>query len=561
MKLRTGRGREVEVRTTLADRLVSWFDPVRGAERLRSRAFMSLADSGGYNSGRRDRRSMRKWRPAETSANADILPDLPDLRSRSRDLVRNQPIATGALATVITNVVGEGLSVQSTIDRDVLGLGEEEAKAWQRAAQREFALWSTTADFSCRQSFQEMTALVLRSTMESGDLLVVRRWRQDPGEVFATKLQLVEADRISNRHRGTDTATQVAGVTLDSDGVPVAFQVASRHPDDSGSHGGAVRLEWQDVPAWDPATGRPLALLLMERLRPDQVRGVPWLAPTIELFKTLGDYTDAEVRAAVVSAMFTVFVTRPAEDDTAAPVLGTPVEGGGSLSGGSPAAAEAAKEISLEDNGAIVELDPGQEVDIANPGRPNPVFDAFVGAVLRQVGVALELPYELVVKHFTASYSASRAALELAWQVFRRRRIWLARRFCQPVYEWAIEEAVARGRLSAPGFFEDPIRRAAWLKAQWIGPPRISLDPLKDANANRVELENGTTSRAEIILGRGGDPDAMHEQNVAEAKARGAGGLTAAPAAQAARPAPANVAPADAADEPADANDQEDEAT
>ncbi len=97
-------------------------------------------------------------------------------------------------------------------------------------------------------------------------------------------------------------------------------------------------------------------------------------------------------------------------------------------------------------------------------------------ALCRQVRVALELPYEILIKHFTASYSASRAALETAWQFFRRRRTWVARRFCQPVYEWVITEAVARGRLVAPGFLEDPLIRRAWLGAYWNGPARISLD-------------------------------------------------------------------------------------
>jgi capsid protein len=63
-----------------------------------------------------------------------------------------------------------------------------------------------------------------------------------------------------------------------------------------------------------------------------------------------------------------------------------------------------------------------------NPARPNPEFDAFVMSILRQIGVGLEIPYEILIKHFTASYSASRAALETAWQFFRRRRTWLARR-------------------------------------------------------------------------------------------------------------------------------------
>jgi len=47
------------------------------------------------------------------SADQDILLDLPTLRERSRDLIRNVPIATGEIETVIQNVGGSGLQLQS----------------------------------------------------------------------------------------------------------------------------------------------------------------------------------------------------------------------------------------------------------------------------------------------------------------------------------------------------------------------------------------------------------------------------------------------------------------
>jgi hypothetical protein len=97
---------------TVADRVVGWLNPDRGLARLRSRAMLAAATgdsrAGGYEGGRRDRRGTKRWRPPEGSADSDTLPDLPDLRSRARDLERNVPIATGAIATKSTNVIGTG---------------------------------------------------------------------------------------------------------------------------------------------------------------------------------------------------------------------------------------------------------------------------------------------------------------------------------------------------------------------------------------------------------------------------------------------------------------------
>ena len=54
--------------------------------------------------------------------------------------------------------------------------------------------------------------------------------------------------------------------------------------------------------------------------------------------------------------------------------------------------------------GAILDLQPNENIEIADQKRPNQAFDPFVQAILRQVGVALELPFEILIKHFTASY-------------------------------------------------------------------------------------------------------------------------------------------------------------
>ena len=99
--------------------------------------------------------------------------------------------------------------------------------------------------------------------------------------------------------------------------------------------------------------------------------------------------------------------------------------------------------------------------------------------ISRTVGAALEMPYEVLLKEFTSSYSASRGALLEAWEAFRMRRSWLVEAFCRPVYERWLTEAVAVGRVQAPGFFADPLLRSAWCGAQWIGPVQGQLDPKK----------------------------------------------------------------------------------
>ena len=97
---------------------------------------------------------------------------------------------------------------------------------------------------------------------------------------------------------------------------------------------------------------------------------------------------------------------------------------------------------------------------------------------------------------------------------------------CQPVYEWFLAEAVARGRINAPGFFGDPLMRSAYCSAEWIGPSRIQIDPLKEANADAKDIETRVKTRQQVILERtGGTFEDKHDQLVREHTMATEGGL------------------------------------
>ena len=134
-------------------------------------------------------------------------------------------------------------------------------------------------------------------------------------------------------------------------------------------------------------------------------------------------------------------------------------------------------------------------------------------AVCGQIGASLEIPYELLMKHFGASYSASRGALEEAWKMFKMYRTWMAADFCQVVYEEWLAEAVAKGRVNAPGFFSDPLYRKAYSKAEWNGPARGILDPVKEVTAAEKRVKNGfSTRQSETMEMTGSDYYANVEQ-------------------------------------------------
>lgn len=519
------------LRPNLLDRAISYFDPVKGLERYRARAMQLTAQS--YVGASKTRRSMAGWITRPKSADGDLLLELPALRTRSRDMERNAPIATGALGTVQTKVVGTGLALQSRVNRNILGISEQQASEWQRRTELEFCLWaeSPDCDLTRQQNFYGLQALAFRSALVSGDCLVVMPYLLRSTGPYGLKLQIIEADRLVNKGNVRDSDELAGGVKMDKDGAPIAYHVLKQHPGEART--GRRPEEWDEVPAYGPQTGRRNAIHLFERRRPGQSRGVPYLAPVIETLKQLDRYTEAEIAAAVVSGLFAVFVK--SEGSGLSPLESATL---GISPGGNGDNPEASWDGKLS-AGLVADLRPGEDIVSTNPGRPNAAFDPFMTSVLRHVGMALELPYEVLIKHFQSSYSAARAALLEAWAHFRCRRDWLATYLCQPIYEVWIEEAIALGRIVAPGFFFDPLVRHAWLGCQWVGDGPGSIDPLKEVGAARERVELSISTLAEeTMLHDGGDWEVKHAQRVKEETLRRQSGLATLPAREAPGPGP-----------------------
>lgn len=477
----------------LIERAIATVAPRAAHERMQARVRMewmqqgvqALADAGfGGHAPLR-----RHWAPRARDVNADTLRALPDLRAQSRELARVHAIAVGALRTKLDRVVGTGLALVAQPDRHVLGWTEEQAREWKLHTQREFSLWADSPDCDLTRAgnFYDRQRTVLEAMSVSGDVFtLLPEGEASLMQPYRLRLQLLEADRVGNPGGERDTDEVAGGIRVDGTGAPQAAYVYDRHPGSTWASGDRYRGQWVEFRG---PSGRHRLLHHWRPSRPEQRRGIPWFAPIVSLLKDLDTYTDAEIKAAVVSAFFTVFIETDA--GSPAPVFGV---GGDDQAAGSD-------EIAMGP-AAVVGLAKGEKASFANPNRPNTAFDPFVQAILQQIGMALGIPFELLLKRFNSSYSASKAALLDAWMFFRGCRVWLARSFCQPVYETWLAEAVASGRIEAPGFFADPLLRWAYCRAEWVGDSQGSIDPEKEVRAYTAAIEANlmTHERAEWEL-------------------------------------------------------------
>lgn len=496
---------KIQVPLNKLDRLIEYVAPVYFQKRYQSRLWMSAVAA--YTGASKSRRQAQEWKTSSGDADADTVSDLPTLRERCRDLTRNSPIAAGIINTSVTNIVGTGLKLQARIDRDILKISDDAAAEWEANTEREYRLWaeSVECDRARELKFYDYQDLVCRQQLENGESFVLFPRIQRLGSPYELKLQAVEADRVSNPDKKQNSDTLVEGIEKDKDGAPVAYHIARQHPGSSIYN--SKLTGWDRIEAFGKKTGLPNVLHIKRILRPGQTRGVPFLAPVIECIKQITRYTEAEIMAAVISSFFTVFIKTNAGQPGIPPFDTTYFrdESGSTASD---------KDIKLG-SGLIVGLGNNQEIQTANPARPNSNFEPFLIAIIEQIGAALEIPYEVLIKHFSSSFSASRAALLEAWRFFRGRRTWLISHFCQPVYEIFLWEAIAKGRIPAPGFFANEIIRKAYCGAVWQGDAPIYIDPAKDIAAARDRLSLGiSTLDEETTLITGGDM----EKNIPQLK-------------------------------------------
>lgn len=465
------------------DKMVTAVNPNAGLRRQHARMVLSAIDrvkasANASYEGAGNKRAIRNWRPwASRLPDEEVLPDRETLVARCRDQYKNSPVARGAINVPLLSVVGPGLMPQCRIDREALGLSDEEADAWETNVEMLFEQWSThtDADATRRENFLSLQSLAYLSYLQSGEVFAFMPLIKRAGTVSDVRVMLVEADRVSTPDSKYDVGSLQSGIEIGTYGEPVAYWIETTAPVPFGT----VERTWSRIPAFGYKSGRQNIIHLYKQERPGQRRGIPSLAPVLTCLKQLKDYSDAELTAAVVAGMFTVFVKG----------MGTNILDGVT----DPQDASPDDETVGLGAGAVVRLDPNEDITIANPGRPSAQFEPFIQAVIKQIGMGLNIPYEVLVRSFNASYSASRAAIMEAWRYFSSERKWFVSKFCQPIYEEWLTDMITRGKISAPGFNSSIQIRRCYCGTNWQGPVPLSIDPEKEVKAAMLRI-NGNLS-------------------------------------------------------------------
>ncbi len=435
--------------------------------------------------------NLKDWHAETTDADSEISYDLPELQRRSRDAIRNFALARGVINTKVTNVISTGIHPHPCVDYQRLGISEDQANILNRQIKDEFALFAEGQDFdiSGNNNFYQVQSVLYRAVLEAGNVLSLIFNKDRRNNPYSTRVQLIEGDLLSNKDYAINTDNLTDGIERNESGEVIRYHFLQNYLNTPKLTD--KRNTWRTVEKFGANTGLQNVVHLFHQTRPGQHKGIPELTSVIYLLKQLDKYTTATIDAAILASEVAVFVTS--------------ADGSTSLMGDSDSGDK--KNEYTSKGTQAVNLAEGETVEFNNPTYPSANFDQFIISILKQISSATEVPVELLVKSFAASYAASRVnMLDFAKLVFRDRKF-VVTDFCMPVYERFMFELAASGRVPLPGYLSspDPIVKMAYLKTNWVGShTSTSINPLQEMNAVKIAHELGMVTMRDETLARTG---------------------------------------------------------
>jgi lambda family phage portal protein len=375
--------------------------------------------------------------------------------------------------------VGQGILLQSKVTKR-RGTGLDIKINTQ--IEESFNRWADNpkwCDAAGKMTFWKMQKAVLLSVMVSGEILVriVKQKFDDSPIPFA--LELIEADQLDDQYtvQNSPNGNHIRmGVEVDRWKRPVAYWVRPYHPGDiwQGQNTQSERIPASEI----------LHIFNWRGFRPGQTRGVPALHSVITQSRNLLGYQESEVVKARIQSCIGMFFENEQADD-----LPLPTDDDGYY-------------IRAMEPGMIEDLPPGKRLASFDPSSPNPNMTDFVKSMQRGIARGLNTSSYLVSGDLAdANYSSMRIGLLQQRKQFEMLRDDLNEDLNHKVFVQFVGQAAIANYLRLPADYE--YNAAFYIKDCWIGESWPWVDPLKDTNARRIELEMGTTSQTRILAEKG----------------------------------------------------------
>ena len=409
------------------------------------------------------------------SADSEIKQSLRVLRSRARDLSRNNAYARRYISVYVDNIVGaKGVHLQVR-SRDPNGALDSFAN---NTIERRFKEWGVRCTADEKLGWIECQRLFAETYARDGEVLIRLIKNFDNPHKFA--IEFIESDFLDHDlNQQLSNGNQIRmGVEVNKFGKPVNYHLLKLHPNDDLVVSPYIGEKYNVVPASE-------IIHYYHQERPHQTRGIPPLASCLRDLKMLDGYMEAELVAARVSASkMGFFKSNDADGYTGEDKIDT----------NNP--------VMYAEAGTFEQLPTGTEFQSFDPQHPTTAFKDFTKAIIRTVASSLNVSYVTLANDLeSVNYSSIRQGALEERSHYQCEQYRMIRNFHDVVYAHWLEMILLTDKLNGlppskfPKFNQPIWRARGW---QWI-------DPKKEVEALKVGVENGFLSFQDVQAGYGRD--------------------------------------------------------
>ena len=380
-----------------------------------------------------------------------------NLRLECSDMRRNNPIVGGVCERFSDNIVGAvGLTPQPKTADD----------SWNDEAREYWNEWSKVCDYRRRVNMRDLQRIAVQSRLIQGDMGTALL---DNGQ-----LQPFESERIDTPNKLRNMPNVIDGIQIDGAGAPRTYYLINRN-----DRGGLDREQYKTYDRTD-------FIHLTRSWRLDQLRGIPELANVMPMLVDFARLQEETLNKAQLDAMHAWLITTSEGAAKAA-----------NLGPRNTSSANSNVQHEAFDGGMNYYLNKGEDAKSLASNTPNPQYVEYSKLMLKLIGGALSMPYEMLMLDFSeGSFSSSRAALQQTYNTFSMWQSWLIDGYLQRIWNWRIAKAIRDGDI--PPAPQNDRGISQWYKVQWQRPGYDWLDPSKESKANIDNWNMGACSLDDI---------------------------------------------------------------
>lgn len=293
-------------------------------------------------------------------------------------------------------------------------------------------------------------------------------------------LEAMEPDFVPMR--SDESAGLNQGVFLDEWGRPKKYLVYKNYP-----------VSGRQSDTKEIVAGKMIHLKFTRRLH--QTRGSSMLSGVLMRISALKEYEDAELTAARIAAALGLYIRKGDGQDYEDPGI-----------------KETEREVHITPGIIYDDLRKGEDIGMVKSDRPNPNLETFRNGQLRAVAAGSRLSFSSAARNYNGTYSAQRQELVESTDGYLILQDCFIGAVTRPVYRTWLNMVVAAGLLKIPA----DVEMKTLYNATYSGPVMPWIDPVKEAEAWRIQIRGGAATESDWVRAGGRNPDEVKRRRKAE---------------------------------------------